>query len=68
MDVDTPARRSTVAPQDRERSREEYFMKPNNGHGAVRALGGRIAAVLLGVVCGPVRERHPGAGCRVEHH
>lgn len=26
-------------------------MKPNNGHGAVRALGGRIAAVLLGVVC-----------------
>lgn len=26
-------------------------MKPNNGHGVVRALGGRIAAVLLGVVC-----------------
>ena len=26
-------------------------MKPNNGHGAVRALGGRIAAVLLGVIC-----------------
>ena len=26
-------------------------MKPNNGHWAVRALGGRIAAVLLGVVC-----------------
>ena len=26
-------------------------MKPNNGHGAMRALGGRIAAVLLGVVC-----------------
>lgn len=51
MDVDTPARRSTVAPQDRERSREEYFMKPNNGHGAIKALGGRIAAVLLGVIC-----------------
>lgn len=26
-------------------------MKPNNGHGVVRALSGRIAAVLLGVVC-----------------
>ena len=26
-------------------------MKPNNGHGAMRALGGRIAAVLLGVIC-----------------
>lgn len=67
MDVDTTARRSTVAPQDRERSREEYFMKPNNGHGAVRALGGRIAAVLLGVVCA-LCVSAPGAGCRVEHH
>ena len=26
-------------------------MKRNYGHGAIRALGGRIAAVLLGVVC-----------------
>lgn len=26
-------------------------MKPNNGLRAMRALGGRIAAVLLGVVC-----------------
>ena len=26
-------------------------MKPNHGLGAMRALGGRIAAVLLGVVC-----------------
>ena len=26
-------------------------MKPNHGHGAMRALGSRIAAVLLGVVC-----------------
>lgn len=26
-------------------------MKRNHGHGAMRALGGRIAAVLLGVVC-----------------
>lgn len=51
MDVDTPARRSTVAPQDRERSREEYFMKHNHGLGAIKALGGRIAAVLLGVIC-----------------
>ena len=26
-------------------------MKPNNGLRAMRALGGRVAAVLLGVVC-----------------
>lgn len=41
-------------------------MKRNHGMGAIKALGGRIAAVLLGVICA-VCVTPPRVRCRLGH-
>lgn len=42
-------------------------MKRNHGMGAIKALGGRIAAVLLGVICAVCVTPPPRVRCRLGH-